>query len=127
MGQQQLLLIVLAIIIVGIAIAVSIGLFNANSEQSNRDALIGDLNNIAISAISYYKKPAASGGGGNTFTGWVIPPTLTTNSNGKFTATVKVQTIKLVGTGTNVGKDNKTKVKITANITPSSISITTNN
>ena len=37
MGQQQLLLIILGVIIVGIAIAVGLSLFSAQSIQSNKD------------------------------------------------------------------------------------------
>ena len=40
MGQQQLLMIVLALIIVSVAIAVSVGMFQASAQENNRTAII---------------------------------------------------------------------------------------
>lgn len=47
MGQQQLHLIVLGIIIVGLAVITGLGNFQNNAVQSNRDAMIMDLNHLA--------------------------------------------------------------------------------
>ena len=104
MGQQQLLLIVLGVIIVGIAIVVGINLFNANSISSNRDAVIGDLNNLAVLAHEYYRKPAAFAGGGNSFVSYVIPSTLASNANGTYTIATAGSTtgITFQGTGTQI-------------------------
>ncbi len=88
MGQQQLLLIVIGVIIVGIAIVVGINLASASAQSANRDAVISDLNNIGAFAQQYYRKPTALGGGGNSFTGFTIPPSLVTTGNGTYTATV---------------------------------------
>ena len=57
MGQQQLLLIILGVIIVGIAIAVGLSLFSAQSVQSNSDAIINDLNNLAAQAYQFRIRP----------------------------------------------------------------------
>ncbi|MFI5237445.1 MAG: hypothetical protein ACHQLA_05885 [Ignavibacteriales bacterium] len=75
MGQQQLLLIVLGVIIVGIAVVVGINLFNANAEESTKDGVVSDCTNLGAMAQQYYKKPTSMGGGGNDFTGWVVPGT----------------------------------------------------
>ena len=64
MGQQQLLLIILGVIIVGIAIAVGLSLFSAQSIQANKDAIINDLNNLAANAYQYRIRPTTMGGGG---------------------------------------------------------------
>ncbi|MGD1006464.1 MAG: hypothetical protein ABR980_04440 [Ignavibacteriaceae bacterium] len=85
MGQQQLLLIVLGVIIVGIAIVVGINLFNANSISSNRDAVISDLNNLAVLAHEYFRKPTQFAGGGNSFASYAIPSTLASNADGAYT------------------------------------------
>jgi hypothetical protein len=87
MGQQQLLLIVLGVIVVGIAIAVGISLFNANSVNANRDAVVSDLNNLAALAISYYKKPESMGGGGHSYTDFEIPANMVENANGTYSIT----------------------------------------
>ena len=69
MGQQQLLLIILGVIVVGIAVAVGITMFSDNAVSANRDAVSNDLVNLAARAQQYYRRPAALGGGGNTFVG----------------------------------------------------------
>jgi hypothetical protein len=69
MGQQQLLLIILGVIIVGIAVAVGITMFQDNALSANKDALTNDLVNLAAKSQQYYRKPAALGGGGNSFAG----------------------------------------------------------
>ena len=73
MGQQQLLLIVLGVIIVGIAVVVGINVFTASSLQANNDALISDLTTIGAMAQQHYRKPAAMGGGANSFDGSADP------------------------------------------------------
>jgi Tfp pilus assembly protein PilE len=127
MGQQQLLLIVLGIIVVGVAVVIAINLFTANSAEANRDAVTADLTNIATLAQQYYRKPAATGGGSNTFTGWTVPATLsqTANMSAAVTATVGAQSVTLVGLGTELGRDGSTKVKITMVVGPNTITSTT--
>jgi hypothetical protein len=84
MGQQQLLLIILGVIIVGIAIAVGLSLFTANSIQANKDAIINDVNNIAANAYQYRIRTTAMGGGNNSYVGYVIPSRLSSNSNATY-------------------------------------------
>jgi hypothetical protein len=136
MGQQQLLLIVLGVIVVGIAVVVGINLFNANAVSSNRDAVISDLNNLGAMAQQYYKKPISMGGGGNTFNGtggtggvaWVIPAQLDTTANGTYSATtVASQSVVIEGLGTETGNDGTTPVKATATVSPTAITVVTNN
>ena len=118
MGQQQLLMIVLAIIIVGIAIAVSIELFRSNAIESKRDILVNECSNLASIAISYYKKPREMGGGGKTFTGWQVPNSMVQTVNGSYLAEVTAQQITITGTGTEVvtGNDSiKVQTIVTAN------------
>ncbi len=88
MGQQQLLLIILGVIIVGIAIAVGLSMFSAQSVSSNKDACINDLNNMFANAYQYRIRPTSMGGGGGVYTSYAIPATLTKNENGTYTATV---------------------------------------
>ena len=135
MGQQQLLLIVLGVIVVGIAVVVGINLFNANAVSSNRDAVVSDLNNLGAMAQQYYKKPVSMGGGGNTFnqqgaavpSPWVIPPQLDTTANGTYTATVNAQSVIIVGTGTETGNNGSGPVQATATVSPTAITVSTQN
>ena len=98
MGQQQLLLIILGVIIVGIAIAVGLSLFSAQSVQANKDAIVNDLNNLAANAYQYRIRPTSMGGGGNNYTGFTIPSKLATNENGNYTtSTVSAASVTFVG------------------------------
>ncbi|HDQ00334.1 MAG TPA: hypothetical protein ENN22_14300 [bacterium] len=69
MGQQQLLLIVLAVIIVGIAIIVGINMFSASAAAANQDAVVNDCLDLAGRAYQWAIKPEATGGGNNSFKG----------------------------------------------------------
>ncbi|MEJ2634401.1 MAG: hypothetical protein P8184_03805 [Calditrichia bacterium] len=84
MGQQQLLLIVLGIIIVGIAIAVGVNMFQSSAVDTNRQAMIGDLANLAAKAQRYYRTPTELGGGAQTFNGFALGRLDTANGNGSF-------------------------------------------
>lgn len=84
MGQQQLLLIILGVIIVGIAIAVGLSLFSAQSIQANKDAIINDLNNIAAHAYQFKIRPASMGGGQGSYSGYGIPSKMASNENASY-------------------------------------------
>ncbi|NNG28073.1 MAG: hypothetical protein HKM87_11135 [Ignavibacteriaceae bacterium] len=120
MGQQQLLMIVLAIIIVGIAIAVSMELFRASAIDGKRDLLVSECSNIATIAIEYYKKPKDMGGGGKTFTGWQIPTQLVTTMNGSYSAIVSLNNVVITGTGTEVVTGNDS-IKVQTTVTGNTI------
>jgi uncharacterized protein (UPF0333 family) len=106
MGQQQLLLIILGVIIVGIAIAVGITMFTSGSVQSNKDAIVNDLNNLAANAYQHRIRPCSMGGGGGNFAGtictpavpYTIPSSLRSNDNGAYTAVVTASTVTFTGT-----------------------------
>ena len=98
MGQQQLLLIILGVIIVGIAIAVGLSMFTAQSVGANRDALIADITNLAANAYQYRIRPAAMGGGGGSYVGYTLPVSLVSNENGFYAlGTVTSNSIQFSG------------------------------
>ena len=120
MGQQQLLLIVLGTIIVGVAVIVGINMFTTGAVNAERDALLQDVNNVASTAVSYWRKPAALGGGARSFVG-VLDVTIfgadSSNANGNFLmSTVAANSFTLTATGANEG------VIIVANITQQGVS-----
>jgi hypothetical protein len=88
MGQQQLLLIILGVIIVGIAIAVGLSMFTAQSVNANRDAIISDITNMAANAYQYRIRPVSMGGGGGAYTGYSMPTSLASNENGSYVSSV---------------------------------------
>jgi len=107
MGQQQLLLIVLGTIIVGVAVVVGINMFTTGAINSERDALILDINTVAASAASYWRKPAALGGGARSFVGVSDITSFGSDSstmNGNFTmSSVTTNQFVLTATGANEG------------------------
>ena len=102
MGQQQLLFIILGIIIVGVAIMLGITYFRASAIDTKRNLLIGECANLAAMAQQYYRRPSAMGGGGRSFKGWTIPPTLKTTSNGSFTAVSYSDSVVITAVGNEV-------------------------
>jgi hypothetical protein len=113
MGQQQLLLIILGVIIVGIAIAVGLSLFSAQSVQSNRDAIINDLNNLAAQAYQFRIRPSSMGGGQGDYTTFAIPSKMKTNENGTYTAAPTTNTIVFTAVSAQ-NASNTIKVTITS-------------
>ncbi len=111
MGQQQLLLIILGVIIVGIAIAVGLSLFSAQSVQSNRDAIINDLNNLAAQAYQYMIRPSSMGGGQGSYGGFSIPSKMATNENATYSigaAAAAASAMSIVFTATSVQNTTNT-------------------
>jgi len=92
MGQQQLILLVLATVIVGVAIIVGIRAFTENSARANADAMMQDAVRIGNDYQAWLKKPAQLRGTQNpddvTFRLLGYQATADaeyTNSNGTFT------------------------------------------
>jgi hypothetical protein len=101
MGQQQLLLIILGVIIVGIAIAVGLSLFSAQSVQANKDAIINDLNNVAAYCYQYKIRPTSMGGGQNSYVGCTLPSQIASNDNATYVLSGATATaIVITGTST---------------------------
>ncbi|MBT3755545.1 MAG: hypothetical protein HOD64_06825 [Candidatus Cloacimonetes bacterium] len=130
MGTQQILLIVLSVIIVGIAVAVGITMFNAQATNSNRQAIVGDMNNLAASALAFYKTPATHGGGDNdwgataddpdelgTWLGYEWDGTICATGNGEYTITIAGDVVTIVGVGNELGNDGAAGVQATMLIT----------
>jgi hypothetical protein len=98
MGTQQILLVVLGIIMVGVAIAVGIAMFSPTLAESNKDAMVNDLMNISQYAYRYKLTPVPFGGGGRTYTGFIIPEKLSDSEDATYVATPSDQTCTFVGT-----------------------------
>ena len=69
MGQQQLLLVLLATIIIGIATIFAINVFSLGAENRNNDAVINDLIIGASNAQQIWERPAFMGGINKNFQG----------------------------------------------------------
>jgi len=126
MGQQQLLLIILGVIIVGIAVAVGITMFKTNAVAANRDALVGDLTNLAARAHQYYRRPTSLGGGGQSFVGFTLTGRELRNPNmsADVTSTVTATNVTFVATGTEKGSSDA-YITVTMQISADKIDTTT--
>ncbi|MBI1803891.1 MAG: hypothetical protein HY033_06770 [Ignavibacteriae bacterium] len=87
MGQQQLLLIIVGVLAVGLAIAVGVSLFGANSAASNKDGVTSSLMMIAADAYHYKIRPSTMGGGSNSFVSYAIPRKLQKDDHGTYSVT----------------------------------------
>jgi hypothetical protein len=101
MGQQQILLVIVGVIIVGLAIAIGISLFSAQSASSNRDAMMNDLNHLAMVAYQFRISLRSMGGGEGDYSTFVIPVQMRSNGNGLYSvsdaqaATLKIQAVSI--------------------------------
>ena len=127
MGQQQILLLVLALIIVGAAIVIGMKLFGANAVLANRDSIFAELNNLAAVAMQYYKKPPTMGGGDNSFTGWEIPAGLDSTVYASYSSNPTNQILTITAVGVEIGDDGESYVKIIATITSDNITMDVRN
>jgi Tfp pilus assembly protein PilE len=143
MGQQQLLLIVLGIIIVGIAIAVGVNMFQQSAVDTNRQAVVSDLANLAAKAQRYYRTPNELGGGAQDFMSFTLGRLDTANANGSYRvyasdpgtgadarpsastaltiSTSVTDTIWIAGWGKEQGDDAQYPVKVLTAVSPSGI------
>ena len=109
MGQQQLLLIMFAAIILGVAIAIGLSMLVSQSIQSNKDAIINDINIIASDAYQFRIRPTTMGGGGGAYdvskgaaAAYSIPPKMSSNTNATYTTpSVTANAISILGTNSN--------------------------
>lgn len=112
MGQSQLLLIIIGVLIIGIAIAAASGLFATGDIDANRNAIVGDINQVAHLAIRYYTKPSALGGGGHSYVGFLLPNRFQSNLNGVYQAAVLGPTILQVTAVSKLDSSNTITAQI---------------
>jgi len=108
MGQQQLMLIILAVLIVGIAMAIGVSLFTSQSIESDRDAIVADLGNISTNAYRYYIRPVSIGGGGGRFDGYKIPARMATDDNATYDCGTPTGTVQIKIIGTSIANPGST-------------------
>ena len=113
MGSQQMLLLIIGVLMIGLMISIGVIMFGDGASGANRDAIANDLTALASRAQVYQKKPRCLGGGGNSFVGYTVASTSTSNQNGTFTvsdATASAVTIE--GVGVEIGYDRTHPVKV---------------
>lgn len=131
MGQQQLLLIVLSVVIVGIATVVGFQMFSDSAAEANMNAVTNDLLSLAGRAQQYFVKPAAMGGGGQSFVGLTadsagiaLLTSAATNDNGSYSIQTAGNATQVVlrGVGSEDGDGDGTNVTLDVTVSSSAIS-----
>jgi hypothetical protein len=89
MGTQQILMIVLSVIVVGSAIAVGIDMFDNQSRNMTRSAIISDFIQMGINIQAYYRTPAIYGGAGNSVGRVVFTDLMSFINAGDTSATIR--------------------------------------
>ena len=90
--------------------------------NKNRDQVILDCKTITLFLQQYYRKPKRNNGGGKSFDGVKILPSLKETSHGKYYLEyITENSLTIVGIGIMLGNDNVNPVKVKVEIIPDSI------
>lgn len=109
MGQNQLLIIAISVLIIGIAILAGTGFFGDEEVDSNKKAMINDVNHIAMNASRYYRRIAALNGGGYSYMGYVLPTGYQSNLNGSYsTNPISKEVLMITGVSGRDSSDTMT-------------------
>ena len=130
MGQQQLILIILAVVIIALAIVGGIIYFKDTAADLNRQAVRKDLEHLTSLAKLHYRAPRSIGGGGNTFDGFTVSPEFAKNANGTYLHTKDghdANHIHFEGFGVENGQDGVNPIHIEYRVEINKITITTHN
>ncbi|HOT97439.1 MAG TPA: hypothetical protein PLG50_02165 [bacterium] len=129
MGQQQLLLLVIAFAVVGIAIVAGFNMFHNAADAAQVDSVSQECTGMAVKAQAYYLTPAYRGGGGNTFSRLTLQriapasPVFPAGETEDGTYEIEVQPQTVTITGTPKRSSAASRV-VTAVVTPSLITLT---
>ncbi len=126
MGQQQLLLLVLAVIIGGIAIVGGITMFKSQAASANLDAVVNDLMNLGSRAQQYYVRPESMAGGGGDFDEMTIEDLTTkpNNENGLYTLlSAEGETAVIRGDGVQDGDGDDQDCRAEVTVTGDSLGV----
>jgi hypothetical protein len=107
MGQSQILIIAISVLIIGISILAGTGFFSDDEIETNKKAMINDVNHIASNATRYYRRIGALGGGGYSYLGYALPAGFRSNLNGSYSATPLTKTTMQIR-GVSVRDTNNT-------------------
>jgi hypothetical protein len=130
MGTQQLLLIIVGVVLIGIMVMVGVFMFKDQAAATNRDALANDLVHLASGAQKYYRRPPMMGGGGSSFDGLTLSNITSKPRNANGTYQLETDpvsgdpvSVKIIGTGIELGNDGTNKVKVVMVVYADSVSV----
>jgi hypothetical protein len=113
MGQQQLLIIVLSVIVISIATYTGVRLVQVHNQEQNRDRIKTELMHIYVMASEYKASPRNLGGGGGSYTVFVLPNAFVIEPDVWYWLSASNQTFQMFAYGTVIGNDGKNPVRIT--------------
>jgi|WetSurMetagenome_2_1015567.scaffolds.fasta_scaffold429439_1 hypothetical protein len=116
MGSQQLLLIVVGIVVVALVIFAGINIAANYYQTANRDQLISSLYDLGVMAQQYFKKPVQQGGGGGSYSGWIMPKDFEYFEAGQIQVVVSESRVNFEALGAEKGMDEKTNVRVTCRV-----------
>ena len=135
MGYQQFLMLILALLIIGVAVSVGLDMFNQNSRNINRQAIISEMNIYAGVANAFYKAPVSLGGGGRAWdvdrlgywlgVNYETTTNSTSSNNGIYIFSSIGDTLTIIGMGTETGNNSSTNVQATMTIQGANCQIVT--
>jgi hypothetical protein len=135
MGQQQLLLLILASIIVGVAVLIGVNMFQENAAQANMDGVTQDCLTIAARAQAWYRRPAQMGGGGQAWTGIDFhdlsfrenpddnDAATYSNDNGSYALAIVGGNLQITGNGKETMPGAAGKLKVVTTVTTNNVSV----
>jgi hypothetical protein len=131
MGQQQILLIVLAAVIVGIAVVVGMQMMGESAIDANKRACTQDLLSLAAKAQQWWRTPTSLGGGGRTFAALVdssdivilTPNASTENGTFDIKTAGTASAVMLQITGIEDADDNGLPMILSINVTQDDVDI----
>jgi type II secretory pathway pseudopilin PulG len=93
MGNQKMLLVLMAVMIVGMAMLMGFTMFQENSLDANQEEVRQALLTVAARAQGWYRRPAMLGGGSRSFSriSWTKIRFDSSTHSGTFTMTNKQQ------------------------------------
>jgi hypothetical protein len=118
MGNQQIILVMLAFIVTALAIALGVRYFESWRIDSERSQIINEAHVIADFADGYYLKPPQLGGGGNSYLDFKAPIIPKPNGEGNTQVSVAANRVSINVVGSELGRDGTNPIEITLQITP---------
>jgi hypothetical protein len=120
-GQQQILLVILAVCIIAITVSIGVISFSGHEVTDNRTLLADDLHQIAKRAQDYVNLPVELGGGGASFYALSrLPDALdylcypSSNAHGDFLVKrfANSSFMQIIGVGNGSGYDPKRPLRL---------------
>lgn len=127
MGQQQILMLVLAVCIIGTVASVGVISMQQELIPNGRDVLIEDLQALAREARMFYHRPAhLNGGGGSFLLLTAVPHSITRltptphSPRGEYyiRTTGRAKSVEIVGIGLQPGIDKRLPMRASITVWP---------